>query len=146
MALKAATALVSTTASAATKAVSSPNGERAGLSAGRLVNVPVLDVGAMRVVPVEVLRGLRVVAPTVGVKMTAPPVMTIVLVVDDRAGASIAFASSVIVTATALGSSTARLQRVVASTASTVVVTRLLLAVLLIRIISLVLVLVLVLM
>ena len=118
-----------------------------GLPAGRFVNVPVPYVGSMRVVLVETLRGLRVVTSAVGIEMTAPSVVTMVLVADDRTTALINMVSSVITTAVttaaALGATTARLRRVVPSTASTVVGVGLLLAVLLVRIISFVLVLVL---
>ena len=100
----------------------------------------------MRVVLVETLRGLRVVTSTVGIEMTAPPIMTMGLVAADGTTASIAsitLVSSVVIIAVALGATTACLRRVAVSTTSTIVVARLLLAVLLSRIISFVLVLVL---
>ena len=65
------------------------------------------------------------------------------LVANVGSMASIALVSSVVISPVALGSSTARLQRVVASTASAIVVTILLLAVLLVCTVSLFLVLVL---
>ena len=101
----------------------------------------------MCVVFIEALCGLRVITSAVGVKMTAPPVMTMFLVTNDGTTASITLGSSTIIsvaaTAATLGATTARLRRVVPSTASTVVGAGLLLAVLLVRIISFVLVLVL---
>ena len=93
----------------------------------------------MCIVLVEQLRGLCVVTFAVGVKMIAPSVMTMVLMAANSATASIALVSSAVVTAitaATLGATTARLQRIAASTASTIVVTRLLLAVLLIHIVS----------
>ena len=76
------------------------------------------------------------------VKMTAPSVMTIVLIAADGATALIALDSSAIITAVALGATTARLRGITTSKASTIIVTRLLLAVLLGRIVSFVLALV----
>ena len=68
--------------------------------------------------------------------------MTIVLIAADGATALIALDSSAIITAVALGATTARLRGIATSTASTIIVTRLLLAVLLGRIVSFVLALV----
>ena len=79
-----------------------------------------------------------------GIKMTAPLIMTMVLMAADDAMALIALVFFAIITATALGTTTIRLQCVAASTASTIVVARFLLTVLLSRVVSLVLVLVLV--
>ena len=100
----------------------------------------------MRVVLVEALRGLRVVMSAVGIEITAPPIVTMVLVAADGATALIGLitlVSSVVITAAALGITAACLRRVVASTVSTIVVAKLLLAVLLSRIVSLIFVLVL---
>ena len=100
-----------------------------------IADVPVPDGGPMCVVLVETLRGLRVITSAVRVEMTASPVVTMVLVTDDSATASITMVScviaTVVTTAAALRTTTARLRRAVPGTAS-VVGSGLLLAILLV--------------